>query len=231
MENILGKWIAKVIRSKSSSAGSGRLASADTGSIVKCAGCENTFVKHTNKIWCSGSCYQKYRRSLDQKDLGYIKCINCREYFLPSSIKNTLCSETCKRQNKREYFIKRWNRHRGHRKSVRPIRSKCKHCGIDYEVTRPNRLYCSSTCRSEHKFWIGKKIQIDWVPQLREVTEKDITGSDFSEEIRAFKESGKKIIVFPVIESSTLDVNIEGEDNDGLLEDLYNFRNFKQGEK
>ena len=207
------------------------MASADTGSIVKCAGCENTFVKHTNKIWCSGSCYQKYRRSLDQKDLGYIKCINCREYFLPSSIKNTLCSETCKRQNKREYFIKRWNRHRGHRKSVRPIRSKCKHCGIDYEVTRPNRLYCSSTCRSEHKFWIGKKIQIDWVPQLREVTEKDITGSDFSEEIRAFKESGKKIIVFPVIESSTLDVNIEGEDNDGLLEDLYNFRNFKQGEK
>ena len=92
-------------------------------------------------------------------------------------------------------------------------------------------MYCSSTCRSEHKFWVGKKVRIDWVPQLREVTEKDITGSDFSEEIRAFKESGKKIIVFPVIESSTLDVNIEGEDNDGLQEDLYNFRNFKQGEK
>ena len=231
MENIFGKWIAKIIRIKSVAAGSGRLASANAGYIVKCAGCENTFVKHSNKIWCSGSCYQKYRRSRDQKDLGYIKCINCRDYFLPTSTKNTLCSETCKRENKRNYFIKRWDQHRGHRRLARPVRSKCKHCGIDYEVTRPNRLYCSDTCRSEHKFWVGKKAPIKWSPILREVTEKDITGSEFSEELRAFKESGKKIIVFPVIESSTLDVNIEGEDNDGLQEDLYNFRNFKQGEK
>ena len=230
MENILGKWIAQVIRSKSSSAGSGRLASTDSG-IIKCHSCENTFRRHSNKKWCSGSCYQKYRRSLDQRELDYIKCINCDEYFLPTTIKNTLCSETCRSENKRNYFIKRWDSRRVLRKNTRPVRSKCKHCGIDYEVTKPNRLYCSDTCRSEHKFWVKKKAPIKWVPILREVTEKDISSSEYSEEIRAFKESGKKIIVFPVIESSTLDVNIEGEDNDGLQEDLYNFRNFKQGEK
>ena len=231
MEKILGKWIAKILRSKSSSAGSGRLANSDSGSVVKCLGCEITFVKHSNKKWCSGSCYQKFRRSRRKRDLGYIKCINCDEYFLPKSIKNTLCSETCKRQNKRDYFIKRWDQHRGKSKSNRPIRSKCKHCGIDYEVTRPNRQYCSSTCRSEHKFWVKKKAPIKWVPQLREVSEKDIVSSDFAEEIRAFKESGKRIIVFPSIDSTTPDVHIEGEDNDGLSADLYNFRNFKQGEK
>ena len=230
MENILGKWIAEKLRSKSDSAGSGRLASADSGSLIKCLGCENTFEAFANKKWCSGKCYQKFRRSQRRRDLGYINCINCQKYFLPTSIKNKLCSETCRTHNKRNYFVNRWEKYRERRKKAKPIWARCKHCGINYEITRPNRLYCSDDCRNQHKFWIKKKARIDWVPKLRKVTEKDIDSSDFSEEIRAFKEKGKKIIVFPVIESSTLDVNIEGEDNDGLQDDLYNFRNFK-GEK
>ena len=231
MEKIFGKWIAEKLRSKSSSAGSGRLANSDSGSVVKCAGCENTFKKHSNKKWCSGSCYQKFRRSRRQRDLGYIKCSNCGEYFLPTTIKNTLCSESCRTENKRKYFVKLWDSKRGQRKKAKTKWSKCKHCGIDYEVTRPNRQYCSYDCRNEHKFWLRKKAPIKWSPQLREVTEKDISSSDYAEEIRAFKESGKRIIVFPSIDSTTPDVHIEGEDNEGLSADLYNFRNFKQGEK
>jgi len=64
-----------------------------------------------------------------------------------------------------------------------------------------------------------------FVPQLRDVTEDDIKSSQFSEEIKAFKRTGKRIITFPEIVHSTLDVNIEelGQDNEDLLEELSNF--------
>ena len=45
------------------------------------------------------------------------------------------------------------------------------------------------------------------VPSFREVTENDIKNSAFANEIIAYKESGKKIIVLP----SSPDINIEDE--------------------
>ena len=53
------------------------------------------------------------------------------------------------------------------------------------------------------------------VPQLREIEEKDIRKSAYADEIRAYKESGKKIISLPSLDNpSTPDVNVDGEDND-----------------
>ena len=60
---------------------------------------------------------------------------------------------------------------------------------------------------------------------MREVTEYDIKSSEFSEEIRAYKKSGKKIITFPAITPSSHDVHIDGVgvDNETLQEELSNF--------
>ena len=53
------------------------------------------------------------------------------------------------------------------------------------------------------------------VPQLRDVEESDIRKSAYADEIRAYKESGKKIISLPSLDNpSTPDVNVDGEDND-----------------
>ena len=68
---------------------------------------------------------------------------------------------------------------------------------------------------------------------MREVTEADITRSQFSEEIRAFKEAGKKIVSFPEIksESEQKDFIIEGHDSDTLSEDLEQFYDVNKGTK
>ena len=53
------------------------------------------------------------------------------------------------------------------------------------------------------------------VPQLREVEERDINTSAYADEIRAYKESGKKIISLPSLENpSTPDVIIDEDDSD-----------------
>ncbi len=72
---------------------------------------------------------------------------------------------------------------------------------------------------------LPKEPKLDWVPSLREVTDHDISTSEFSEQIKAFKKSGKKIITFPPITPSTHEVNVEGYgvDNDRFEEDLSNF--------
>ena len=60
---------------------------------------------------------------------------------------------------------------------------------------------------------------------LREVTEKDINSSAYSDEIRRYQKKGKRIIKFPTIEHQSPDVYIDiiGADNDGLNDDLNNF--------
>jgi hypothetical protein len=60
---------------------------------------------------------------------------------------------------------------------------------------------------------------------LREVTEKDINSSAYSEAIRRYQKKGKRIIKFPTIEHESPDVYIDiiGVDNDGLNDDLNNF--------
>ena len=53
------------------------------------------------------------------------------------------------------------------------------------------------------------------VPQLREVEERDINTSAYADEIRAYKESGKKIISLPSLDNpSTPDVIIAAEDSE-----------------
>ena len=53
------------------------------------------------------------------------------------------------------------------------------------------------------------------VPQLREVEERDINTSAYADEIRAYKESGKKIISLPSLDNpSTPDVIIDAEDSE-----------------
>ena len=53
------------------------------------------------------------------------------------------------------------------------------------------------------------------VPQLREVEEKDIKTSAYADEIRAYKDSGKKIISLPSLDNpSTPDVIIDAEDSE-----------------
>ena len=60
---------------------------------------------------------------------------------------------------------------------------------------------------------------------LREVTDKDINSSAYSDEIRRYQKKGKRIIKFPTIEHESPDVYIDiiGADNDGFKEDLQNF--------
>ena len=60
---------------------------------------------------------------------------------------------------------------------------------------------------------------------LREVTDKDINSSAYSDEIRRYQKKGKRIIKFPTIEHQSPDVYIDiiGADNDGLNDDLNNF--------
>ena len=66
---------------------------------------------------------------------------------------------------------------------------------------------------------------------LREITEKDINSSAYSEAIREYQKKGKKIIKFPTIEHESPDVYIDiiGADNDDLHEDLQNFNSKMKG--
>ena len=71
----------------------------------------------------------------------------------------------------------------------------------------------------------------EWSATLREVTDADIARSQFSEEIRAFKQAGKKIVSFPEIKSEQKDFIIEGHDSDTLSEDLEQFYDVNKGDK
>ena len=223
MENLLGQWIAKRIR-KTISDGNGGVGTADIQPGIKCLGCEKSIPEHLNKRWCSQKCYQKNRRARRLRTREKIPCHYCGEYFRPKSKLNTLCSQSCKTANKKKYFEIRWEKYRDRRKQLKAVRAKCKYCGIDFEVTRPNRLYCSKECRNLNRINKFKPLKVfEWSATLREVTDADITRSQFSEEIRAFKEAGKKIVSFPEIKSSQKDFIIEGHDSDTLSEDLDQF--------
>jgi len=225
MEKVVKRWIAKVLRVKPISDDSGAVDAEETR--IKCLNCDNTFEKFQNKAYCSQLCYQRHKRfKISQIHKPQeLSCIVCGKTFVPTSTRNTICSESCRISNKRNYFEKRWKKYREHRKGLKPTRSKCKHCGIEYEVTRPNRLYCSKECRNISRLSLPKEPKLDWVPRLREVTEHDISTSEFSEQIRAYKASGKKIVSLPAITPATHEVNVEGfgVDNDRFEEDLSNF--------
>ena len=231
MEKIFGKWIAERIR-KTITIGDGRLGTADIQPDIKCLGCEKSIPEHLNKRWCSQKCYQKNRRERRNKNREYIPCSYCGEYFIPKSTQNKLCSSSCQTSNKKKYFEIRWKKYRDRRKQLKPLRKKCKHCGISYEVTRPNRLYCSKECRNLNRIRIIKPLKVfEWSATLREVTDADIARSQFSEEIRAFKQAGKKIVSFPEIKSEQKDFIIEGHDSDTLSEDLEQFYDVNKGDK
>ena len=66
---------------------------------------------------------------------------------------------------------------------------------------------------------------------MREVTEADITRSQFSEELRVFKKAGRKIVSFQEVEPPALNIVIEGQDSDTLAEDLDQFYNVNKGTK
>ena len=229
MENIFGQWIAEIIR-KSSSAGSGSMAKKDSR-LIKCKGCENTFPESLNKRWCSGSCYQKNRRARRLNDREYVKCSHCGDYFLPTSRINKLCSARCQAENKKLYFEKRWAKYRDRRKKLKPKRANCKYCGVSFEVTKPNRLFCSKDCRNLNRVRPKTEKLFEWSATMRTVTEADITRSQFSEELRVFKKAGKKIVSFPEVESSAKEFTIEGQDSDSLAEDLDQFYNVNKGTK
>ena len=225
MEKVVKRWIAKVLRIEPIPNGSGTLDAKATR--IKCLNCDNTFEEYRNKRYCSQLCYQRHKRfKISQiRKPKERSCVVCAKTFVPTSTRNKICSESCRANNKRNYFVKRWKKYRARRDALKPKRSKCRYCGIDFEVTRPNRLYCSAECRNRNYLSLPKRPRLDWVPSLRDVTDHDIATSQFSEQIKAFKESGKKIITFPPITPATHDVNIDGlgVDNDRFDEDLSNF--------
>ena len=222
MEKVVKRWIAKVLRTKPISDDSGALDAKET---IKCLGCDNQFKPFKNKAYCTQLCYQRHRRLKRKRERKPLICTVCGEEFLPTKTNAKRCSEKCRKIYVQNYFADRYKKYRKRRTTKPPERRKCKHCGIEYEVTRPNRIYCSFECRNQHKFWVQKTTPVKWAPSLREVTDKDIQTSKYAEEIKAFKASGKKIITLPTITPATHEVNVEGlgVDNDRFAEDLSNF--------
>jgi len=177
--------------------------------LIKCKGCNTVFEKRANKRWCSGKCYARAKRLRRAKKRNPKNCTECGQLFTPIRENNVRCSKTCqaiwqKRYIKEKCRISREKR----RKNRKPI--QCKNCQKEFIPSNIIKKYCSMECRKlfRRDRRIIKPLKLMWgVPSLREIEEKDINNSAFANEIIAYKESGKKIIVLP----SSPDINIEDE--------------------
>ena len=222
MENLLRQWIAKRLR-QTITIGDGRLGTSDIQQDIKCLGCDKFIAISERKKWCSQKCYAKNIRLRRRKKLDKKPCANCGELFRPSSIKNTLCSTPCRDSNRRFWNEQRNERARKFREKFGREKINCGYCGKTFEKTTPNRKYCSNKCRIANNYKI-KTLEIKtFTATLRDVTDADIKRSQFSEEIRAFKKAGKKIVSFPTISEKQKDLIIKGCDSDSLYEDLDQF--------
>ena len=221
------RWIARVIRlGAARNKTNGR---NEENSSVKCQGCENTFKKSIqNKRFCSGSCYQKYRRSRRKKIIKKDTkvCDVCNKDFIPDKTTTKRCSLKCRAIHSRRYFEERWNKYREVKRKQSPIISQCGYCKKEFIVLKANQVYCSHLCRANNRKLRIKREKLLPAPRLREVTEEDINSSKYSNEIRAYKKSGKKIISFPhqpQPESFDVFINDIGTDNEKYTDDLENF--------
>ena len=224
MEDLVKRWIATILRATSTGNGSARV-DEETIGRVKCRGCDSLILPIRNKVYCSGLCYQRHHRLIKRKVHEPVICTVCSKSFIPTKVNSLRCSEVCRTIHTRQYHAHRYEEFRKRRITREIERKPCRSCGITFEVTRPNRVYCSVACKREFRYIKARKHLFDWTPSLREVTDQDIQSSEFSEQIKAYKKSGKKIITFPAITPSSHDVHIDGVgvDNETLQEELSNF--------
>ena len=155
-----------------------------------------------------------------------------RKTFTPKQYNQKRCSHVCRLIFKRDYFHKRAETRVYVRKSKLNIK-RCEFCKIQFEAVPKHKRYCSNECKNiarsrRRRTSVEIKFQ---APRLREITEKDINSSAYSEAIREYQKKGKKIIKFPTIEHESPDVYIDiiGADNDDLHEDLQNFNSKMKG--
>ena len=202
--------------------------------LVKCRGCDTHFEQTSNqkRAWCSGKCYQRNKRK--RRDFKDIACDICGKIFTPNKYNQKRCGHICRLIYKRHYFHNRAETRVYVRKSKLNIK-RCEFCKIQFEAVPKHKRYCSNECKNiarsrRRRTSVEIKIQ---APRLREITEKDINSSAYSDEIRRYQMRGKKIIQFPTIEHESPDVYIDiiGADNDGLHDDLNNFHAKRKGGK
>lgn len=233
MESMVRQWLSKILRTKTEGDNNAGMDKNEVR-LVKCRGCDTTFEQTSNqkRAWCSGKCYQRNKRKHFQREFASISCDICGKTFTPKMYNQKRCGHICRLIYKRHYFHNRAETRVYVRKSKLNIK-RCEFCKIQFEAVPKHKRYCSNECknlsrcrrrRTTHNF----KMQ---APSLREVTEKDINSSEYSEAIREYQKSGKQIIQFPTIEHESPDVYIDiiGADNDGLHEDLQNFNSNRKG--
>ena len=194
---------------------------------IKCRGCHKTFEPYRNKVWCSDQCRVRARWKKIQHDTKI--CHICGREFEPKLCSQKRCSKLCQRIWTRQYHYERYESNRIRRK-LKVTFKACLYCGKRFEVVPANKKYCTNECKRIHRTIKRSFTKMLFVPKLRDVTEDDIKSSQFSEEIKEFKRTGKRIITFPEIVHSKLDVHIDdlGQDNEDLLEELSNFNKPKQ---
>ena len=216
MEIMVVKWFAKILWAGYEDSGLSGMDGIQTG-IIKCKGCDTLFEKRANKQWCSGVCYQRAKRRRSALKRSPVKCTECGEMFTPLRTNSKRCSKLCQNIWKKRYSAERCSFYRENRRKRRqPI--LCRNCNAQFFPNHVLKKYCSPKCKRDftRESKIRKPIKLMWgVPQLREVEEKDIKTSAYADEIRAYKESGKKIISLPSLDNpSTPDVTIDAEDSE-----------------
>ena len=216
MEFLVTGWLAKILRQRNKGTSITGMDGNETG-IIKCKGCDTLFEKRANKQWCSGVCYQRAKRRRSALKRSPVKCTECGEMFTPIRTNSKRCSKLCQNIWKKRYSDERCSTYRENRRKLRkPI--LCRNCNAHFFPNNVLKKYCSPKCKRNYtrESKIRKPIKLMWgVPQLREVEERDINTSAYADEIRAYKESGKKIISLPSLENpSTPDVIIDEDDSD-----------------
>jgi predicted nucleic acid-binding Zn ribbon protein len=74
-------------------------------------------------------------------------CVNCGRVFL--SLKETLCSDECRKERRRANYLARYN--------YKPIcEKKCVSCGVLFSSNDKNRKTCSSECSKARKAKYGR---------------------------------------------------------------------------
>ena len=222
MEKILRKWIKNFFRNKGF--GVKRLANKSSNLLKKCYGCDTYFKPFQSKKWCSKFCYEKNRKIKRKRNKKPINCIQCQKEFIPKTVNAKTCSPKCKGDRRRDYFKIKYERQKEIRRSKKKVIKNCEFCKKEFVLNHPNRKFCSKNCRYESRQILVKKLLEKYSPKLREINDYDISSSQFPNEIKAYKNSGKKIIVFPnQISPPIPDVQIDGEDN-SLEDEIDNFK-------
>ena len=231
MEVMVRKWFAEILRFKAKSGDDSGM-DKEQIRLVKCRGCATHFEQTSNqkRAWCSGKCYQRNKRK--RRDFKDIACDICGKIFTPNKYNQKRCGHICRLIYKRHYFHKRAETRVYVRKSKLNIK-RCEFCKIQFEAVPKHKNYCSNECKNiarSRRRRTSVEIKTH-TPMLREITEKDINSSAYSDEIREYQKKGKKIIKFPTIEHESPDVYIDiiGADNDGLHDDLQNFHAKRKG--